>query len=666
MIYEIEAPDGRILEVEGPEGASDEQVLQAAAQLYNDLVKQAQALSPQQLSGEIPVADPVLSQFLAGPAPQEPERGIGETLVGAGETALSLATGIPAAVTMPAGALSGLAGAVMSGEYGTPQGAQRVAQAAQEAAGLTMYQPRTEAGREMLEAVGEAASVIPPVMPLAPELAAATRLARPAVAPAVRAAGETVGEATGAMRERAGQLMAREVSPEELRLRSAGAAEVEGARRRVETARGLPVPIELTKGAATRNADQITFERAQMKQALGGPLRDRIEENNLQILQNFDAFVDMSGEDAARILGAGPAEVGRTVIDSLKEGLQRQKNKVNVAYQKARAAGETKEPVDVDTLVSYMNDAQAERATAPIVETLRKIMIRDKLAEVGPDGNLRPVPKVGYDAVMNRPGVSTVNIDDLERFRQAVNKNAGLEPTNVRQATIIKGIIDDLTEGKGGDLYEKARKLRREQAEVFENRAVVARLIENVSNMDDPRVAAERVFEKSIKNASLDEINFLKDTLNKKTGKRGKQAWKNLEAATVNYIRDKALTTATDSRDQRIVSPAGLTRAVEELDANGRLEAIFGKSRAQQMRDLAEVSRYVATAPPGAIINTSDSANLILAALAETGAGFAMTGIPAPVLSIIKASKDWRDKAKLKKRINDALEGSSFAETPTE
>ena len=181
MIYEIEAPDGRILEVEGPEGASDEQVLQAAAQLYNDLVKQAQALSPQQLSGEIPVADPVLSQFLAGPAPQEPERGIGETLVGAGETALSLATGIPAAVTMPAGALSGLAGAVMSGEYGTPQGAQRVAQAAQEAAGLTMYQPRTEAGREMLGAVGEAASVIPPVMPMAPELAAATRLARPTI-----------------------------------------------------------------------------------------------------------------------------------------------------------------------------------------------------------------------------------------------------------------------------------------------------------------------------------------------------------------------------------------------------------------------------------------------------------------------------------------------------
>lgn len=666
MIYEVEAPDGRILEIEGPEGASNEQVLQAAAQLYNNLVKQSQALSPEQLSGEIPVADPILSQFLAGPAPQKPKRGIGETLVGAGETALSLVSGIPAALTMPAGALGGLAGAIMTGEFGTQEGARNIARSAEEAAGLTMYQPRTEAGREMLGAVGEAASVIPPFMPLATQLEATARMARPAIAPAARAAGEAVTEATGGMRERAGQLMAREVSPEEMRLRSAGAAEVEGARRRVEIAQGLPVPVELTKGAATRNADQITFERAQMKQALGGPLRDRVEENNLQILQNFDAFVDMSGEDAARMLGAGPAEVGRTVIDSLKEGLQRQKNKVNVAYQKARASGETKAPVDADALVNYINEAQAERSTAPIVKTLRDVMVRDKLAEVGPDGNLRPMPKVGYDAVMNRPGVSTVTIDDLERFRQAVNKNAGLEPTNVRQATIIKGIIDDLTEGKGGDLYEKARKLRREQAEVFENRAVVARLVENVTNMDDPRVAAERVFEKSIKNASLDEINFLKDTLNKKSGKRGKQAWKNLEAATVGYIREKAITTATDSAGERIVSPAGLTRAVEELDANGRLEAIFGKSRAQQMRDLAEVSRYVATAPPGSIINTSDSANLILAALGETGMGFAITGIPAPVATIIKASKDWRDKAKLKKRINDALEGSSYAEAPNE
>lgn len=33
-IYEVEAPDGSILEIEGPEGASDQQVLQAAAKLY--------------------------------------------------------------------------------------------------------------------------------------------------------------------------------------------------------------------------------------------------------------------------------------------------------------------------------------------------------------------------------------------------------------------------------------------------------------------------------------------------------------------------------------------------------------------------------------------------------------------------------------------------------
>jgi len=181
MIYEVEAPDGRILEIEGPEGATEQEVQQAAAQIYADFLARAKALSPQQLSGELPIADPDLAAFVYGPAPQPPRRGIGETLVGAGETALSLATGIPAAVTMPVGALGGLAGAVMSGEYGTPQGAQRVAQAAQEAAGLTMYQPRTEAGREMLGAVGEAASVIPPVMPMAPELAAATRLARPTI-----------------------------------------------------------------------------------------------------------------------------------------------------------------------------------------------------------------------------------------------------------------------------------------------------------------------------------------------------------------------------------------------------------------------------------------------------------------------------------------------------
>ena len=204
MIYEVEAPDGRILEIEGPEGATEQQVLEAAAQIYGDFLQRAKALSPQQLSGELPVADPDLAAFLYGGAPAQPERGLGEKIVGAGEAALSMITGLPGVVTGPAGALGGLAGAVMSGEYGTPQGAQRVAQAAQEAAGMTMRLPRTEAGREYLETIGEAAEVIPPFVPMAGELAAAGRLARPVTMRGqeqVRQAGEAGRELVATGRE---------------------------------------------------------------------------------------------------------------------------------------------------------------------------------------------------------------------------------------------------------------------------------------------------------------------------------------------------------------------------------------------------------------------------------------------------------------------------------
>ena len=33
-IYKVEAPDGNILNIEGPEGASDQEVISAAEQLY--------------------------------------------------------------------------------------------------------------------------------------------------------------------------------------------------------------------------------------------------------------------------------------------------------------------------------------------------------------------------------------------------------------------------------------------------------------------------------------------------------------------------------------------------------------------------------------------------------------------------------------------------------
>ena len=71
------------------------------------------------------------------------------------------------------------------------------------------------------------------------------------------------------------------------------------------------------------------------------------------------------------------------------------------------------------------------------------------------------------------------------------------------------------------------------------------------------------------------------------------------------------------------------------------------------LRDLAEISRVIYTAPPGAI-NTSNTASAIMVALDSLG-GFAVSGIPLPALTLIKEGAKYSKNRALKARIAEAL-----------
>ena len=68
------------------------------------------------------------------------------------------------------------------------------------------------------------------------------------------------------------------------------------------------MPVTLTKGAAERDAGQLAFEKEQIKGEFGAPLRNRAEENNLQVLQNFDAAIDATGAEAGGYEGGDDSD----------------------------------------------------------------------------------------------------------------------------------------------------------------------------------------------------------------------------------------------------------------------------------------------------------------------------------------------------------------------
>jgi hypothetical protein len=411
--------------------------------------------------------------------------------------------------------------------------------------------------------------------------------------------------------------------------RSAGAMGTSPEQIRLMQAEGLPVPVQLTRGAAARDPEQLAFEKEQIFSELGGPLRRRAEENNLQALQNFDRFIDMTGAEAPDV-----ASTGNAVINALSQGYQASKNRVRTAYTAADKAGETAEMVPYNSIIDFINQQTPTTRTtlAPILQsTLEKLNMEDSA-------------KTGM-----------VSIRSLEDVRKSINKAVQPGTPNESYGTALKELIDASTEGVGGDLYKKARELRIDQANKFENRAIVARLVSNIKNMDDRRVPADRVFKTAILNESPENIQFLRRTL-RDLGDDGKQAWSELQGATLRHIQERATANVNKtSENLDVVSAAQLNRAVDELDKNGRLDLIFNPKMSQQVRDLRDVIQYVNTVPPGTSINTSGTARTLAAALGEMVVTGTATSIPLPILTGIKVIRDQVKNAKIKKQINRSL-----------
>ena len=180
-IYKVQAPDGSILEIEGPDGADEAQIMQAAADLYQPQ-QQAAPQQPVQAPqfGGMESATEIPGQEFAGgmgvqvrqpppePGPQGP---FAESeIMGAAETALTMGTAATSGtVGLVAGTLQGLAKEIESGQFGTAEAAKRIRDLAMKASKMGTYEPKySKTGQRNVQAIGEALSPLPPVLGVGP------------------------------------------------------------------------------------------------------------------------------------------------------------------------------------------------------------------------------------------------------------------------------------------------------------------------------------------------------------------------------------------------------------------------------------------------------------------------------------------------------------------
>lgn len=576
-----------------------------------------------------------------------------ESLVGGAEVLATIGTGATTgAVGYITGAAEGIGKSIAEGKFGTQEGVNIAEETAAKRAGQYTYAPRTEAGREQVETAGRIGDALTPLAPIAGELAALRGVAQPYVqaragqlvqqaAPVARQAAQQVQQTAAGAAQQARQVAQRVLPQQQAPAGSVGAAATEQAMQRQTQSGQLPVPVQLTRGQATREFGQTQFERETAKlPEVGAPLRERYAQQNEQVMQNFDAWVDMTGAEAPDL-----RSVGRIVDKAVVNKAKASKAKVRAAYKDAEKAGEMEQPIEVPNLVAHLNDAVPEIATAPVLDTAIKKALQLGIATRADDGSLIP---------------QAAPLKNVEAFRQAMNRAADpMDAPNMRQIAIMKGLVDDSTETAGGDVYRNARRLRKMYADEFENRAVISQLLRTKKGTSDRAVAFEDVFKKTIIDGSLDDVRNLRKTL-QTAGSEGQQAWKELQGQTMAQLRDAAYgNSARDERGNPILSAAALDRRVKSLDADGKLDFIFGKKGAEQIRTLNDLAKVIFTAPPGSV-NTSNTASALRVALDAFATG-TLTGIPAPAVTALRAVAGKIKDRKLAKRVKDALQGTSTA-----
>ena len=609
--YTVVAPDGKEVTLIGPVGASQAEIIAQAQRLYTPPSTDRGNI----INTDVPTVVGTRPNAVNPQQAQAP-RTMGDYAKALYEVPTTIVTGLASPIT----------GIVQNIRQGTNERVDSPAVAQR-----YTYEPRSPVSQDVLQGVGELLTdaKIPPFIPALGTTARATQQAGRTTAPLVSGNLPSFDQASQAVRttpSRIADLLREREAPVML---GVGAAEVPEFQNRIAIARGLRVPVDLRKGQATRELGQQQFEAEMAKtypQDVGRPIIKSSLNQNERILQNFDSYVDATGAQKAGEFNL--REVGKVVDSALVNQATKAKKQISDSYKLAREAGETAELVDVTGVKNFLDGLEAEAINAPIITSAK--MKLEKFTKGG-----------------------RISLNDLEEVRKMVNALSGDTPSNMAFGKQIKNQIDLSTVGKGGDLYQQARKLRENYAREFENVGFVDKLLSKKSGTTDRAVALEDIFDHSIMKGSLDDVRSIGRTL-KRAGPEGEQAWRELQGQTIEQM--KAAVTKNIQRDEGgnpIVSPRQFDTFVKNLDSDGKLDYIFGKKGAQEIRDLRDTAITVYS--PVAGINQSNTASALTQAL-DRIRGSALSKLPMGIGSLYEVGAEIATKKKLGKQVQEAVD----------
>jgi len=515
----------------------------------------AQFVTPKATPADIPgaVEQPALVQ----------EPSFFERVGAAPETAARMIYG---GLTSLAAAPIGLGAEILTG---TPK-----EQVARKVTALGSNVPISPAAQANLQALGTLTSGLPAFVPAigqSGQVAQSVNALAARAAPAAQRVAQTVQNA-----------LVRTLEPQ---MAGGGAALTQEALLRAERAQRQGVP--LTKGEQTQSLAQQQLEQDLLKSnkpQLVAPLTNLKQQQQEAIGRQFQKLTEATGSTVADVDPIYLRDVGKIVDAPLMAEYQKSINNYRSKYNAADNAGETLQEVPYQSLVDYINKQTPTTRTslAPILQdTLEQLRIND------PDGT------------------GNISIRALEDVYQNIGKKAQPGTPNSTYGKDLKGLIDETTEGAGGDLYKEARAARRQFAKEFEDVAAVAKLVG--SKGEDRLVRLSNVFDNVVLGSSKEDVQHITSLL-KRAGQEGQQAINELKGQTVQWLKGQA--TGVNG----VTKFDNFRKAVDKLEREDKLTELFGKDGREQILDLRDTVKDAMVKQPGAV-NYSNTASALMRGL---------------------------------------------------
>lgn len=413
-------------------------------------------------------------------------------------------------------------------------------------------------------------------------------------------------------------------------LRNVGAAEVPKVEQRINNARSLLEPIDLPRDIATREFADINYAREKAKDpVVGDLLRKNYAKINEQVIRNFDKEIIATGAD---LTGIERSELGQTLNDVVGKYKTDRYKTVQDKYTAADTAGETLQEVPYKSVLDYIAD---KRPTVLEQNPILK-QVKEELEHNDP----------------NKTG--SISLRQMEDIRQLITSEVEPGTSNGFHGKKIIQDIDSITKGKGGKLYQEARTANHEYMKEFEETPSIRNITSLKKNLTERIVPIETIAEKIMLGGPRSHIVEVFKTLDK-AGPEGQALINELRGVVGEQIKNEALQSPRlDVNGNPTVSADKLNKIITKLDKSGKLELIFGKQGAERYRTLNEVSKDIYTVPEGSV-NTSNTASTIKGYLADIGASYALSGIPAPIAHIGIMGKNEIVKRRDLNRINEFI-----------